>query len=321
MSEDIGLEVVRAMRRAFGVEDQWSKDLERGFTWWPGPLAQHVWSDPPTEVRGRMCWRLHVRSDFIRNFDPVPRQLGILNLYHTHATLSALIPAFANTSRLSFATAIPISDTNLQPTVDLFARIVAIQAAEALLCAQEAPNLVDAEPDFSAHPLSGSRENYHDVLECIAKLVEPQGREASLFAGDEIKEVADELAELGARFRSDSTCLVAEIPFRDRTCLFRITCDERNPRLGNGALVLLDLPIGQDGPPETPLRFNAWEDEMTPFLMSLGSWSFSPEHGNLCHVLFLPNDCFAPGLLSKVFDDAIERSQWADVAYKHAFEV
>src|SRR5262245_38758296 len=73
------------------IDREWSVREERGFTWWPGELAQRVWAEPSR--RGPVVEVCDVRAETVvlRDVEPsveLYRRLAVIN---AHATLSALV--------------------------------------------------------------------------------------------------------------------------------------------------------------------------------------------------------------------------------------
>jgi hypothetical protein len=64
---DPGLAAVRWVYDAMRIDPEWSVWEERGFTWWGREQAQRVWSEPAFDDDGITVYRLHARSDVVRD--------------------------------------------------------------------------------------------------------------------------------------------------------------------------------------------------------------------------------------------------------------
>jgi hypothetical protein len=87
---DVGKRVVEFIRQRLQVDPEWYHPRDRGFSWWPGALAQHVWAEPPYEDDGITLARIHVRADVLRRV-PDGDALGALAPVMEAADLSGLV--------------------------------------------------------------------------------------------------------------------------------------------------------------------------------------------------------------------------------------
>jgi hypothetical protein len=49
---DVGIRALKYAYQIMKIDREWTIARKPGFTWWGGPLAQHVWADRPYEDQG-----------------------------------------------------------------------------------------------------------------------------------------------------------------------------------------------------------------------------------------------------------------------------
>src|SRR5947209_7596343 len=65
--DDFGLEIVSFIHQSLRVENDWCVDSgARGFTWWAGEFAQHVWSEESNFYNCTATFKVHAETDLIR---------------------------------------------------------------------------------------------------------------------------------------------------------------------------------------------------------------------------------------------------------------
>ena len=87
----VGCRVLDRVYELLSIDAEWSVKGDRGFTWWPGSLAQRVWVEPGRDDDGFSGQRLHVRTDFLKGIVPDGAMLLKLNSLAKHSALSAPI--------------------------------------------------------------------------------------------------------------------------------------------------------------------------------------------------------------------------------------
>ena len=109
----------------------------------------------------------------------------------------------------------------------------------------------------------------------------------------------------------DATGLSAEFPFQSRTSLLTVTTEARNPRLGNGVLLLLHLPMNIDEIDGIAFatQLNRQELETVTRAHFLGCWHWRED--GLHFVTFLPNVIHVDrGSLLNVVMCSTARAKW-----------
>lgn len=119
----------------------------------------------------------------------------------------------------------------------------------------------------------------------------------------------------------DDTSFVCEVPFTGdgpgETALVEIVTDQPHPRFGNGALVVMRLPVspGADAAVMLANALNAQEfEEGPPGLDSLGAWCpdfMTDDDNGLAFCTFVPNQLAAPALLESLLICGAFRARFA----------
>lgn len=301
---DIGPKVVEDLFKALQIDAEWSTTEPRGFEWWAYRLRQRVWADPARESLGDSVVCVHVETDYIK---------GVRERSSTYECLSGL-NALAGLSAYVFDPAQGV--IRARSTAYVYAgnrwleRLVkaaaAFQDAEAHATAQKIPQILgEGEPEVTNHPASGSRPQLDDMLHIEENL--PRRHEPSPFT-NAFKSVLGMQprpwlfatgggAGLTAELAFTGNLTAAEIvsfgkEYEDRsveTALLVASGAETNPRLGNGLLLRLTLPLKVDA--ETAARLandlNLAETKGWTGAHFLGAWC--TKGPALWFVSFAPN--------------------------------
>ena len=285
---DRGLAAVRYIYDALRIDPRWSVGEDRGFTWWAGSLAQHVWSEPGRDDRGVLVYRLHAQTDLCRGVD-AGLTTKMLNVANMSATTSALVIEPEH-SRLAYRASVWVHAGTLGWLSRLFATVTMLQAVDAHAKADWLALLLGGEPDASAHPFSGGRGEPDEMLG-LGHLVAFYGKQPSRWSGREQTDARAQLVPgpMASLANGDESGVSVELPFGGESCLLRSDTTDACPTLGSGMRVRLTLPVsalpGADAAAASRLnRLELRSDARSHFL---GSWV--SKDGVLSHVTFLPN--------------------------------
>jgi len=184
---DIGLQTVVKMREMSQIDDQWSVDHERGFSWWPQQLAQHVWAELPEEVEAVLVMsRVHIRTDVCTGFGGTMEEFAQLNAISRMMTLSGFVRKSDDPQTLQLACALSVHEQAAEDLSIMISLASTIQLVEAYLWAQMAEKVGTWYGAATAHPIGGYREEADDMLNLLSDVVVPAGKEPSRWAGDEM---------------------------------------------------------------------------------------------------------------------------------------
>jgi hypothetical protein len=315
MQEDAGVRVVRAVHRLLNVDDEWSVWEGRGFIWWGGPLAQHVWADPPFTEEGFVVSRVHVRTDLLAGFQGSESQFAKLGAVMGYSTLSGPIRDPSDSSRLQLAASLYVHDETAGWLERLAGLAAAIQAAEAHIWGMELPELLDGASAKSQHPQSGFRDDLDDMLNVIEKVIPPASGQDSAYHGEEMLAAVEMLQRPPCVLATggEGGC-TAEFPFGSFTSRLQLFTDQPHPRLGNGLLTLLTMPSRPAADAAhgaaAALGLNELELQSLTRCHFLGSWCHDEE--GLTFTSFYPNflvGC-ARGCTQAFIRSSAVRAQW-----------
>jgi hypothetical protein len=293
------------------IDDEWSVDRDRGFTWWAADFAQHIWADEPQRVEEFTLSRIHARTDLVTGFDATDENLKAVGLLARYATLSGPLIDPGNPQRLQLASSLVVHEETEGLATQLMAWAATIQVAEGHIIAPAYAEACHSTVAASPHPSSGQRTQGDDLLNIIAALVAPHGEHPSMWADGEIEQVGDLFQGPPCVLaNADRTGLTAEFPFSSRTSLLQVMTNEGNPRLGNGCLMLLTLPWGGNDvdTARMALELNAAEQGAPESGYFLGSWCHYDR--GLTFVSFLPNVLHKPGMVQNLVMSSVNRVRW-----------
>jgi hypothetical protein len=308
---DLGLSIVEDIRQIMQVDDKWSVNIHRGFTWWSNQFAQHIWSDEGFDDDGFEIFRINIRTDVFKGFQATEKQLALLGVYMRFATMSGFVHNPEDPSRIQLATSIFAHKQTGDWVKSVLACAAPIQAIEATVMAENLGNVIDVDPDYSSHPKSGMRHEADDMLNFIEHIVAPLGQLPSNFIGDEMVQIKDMLdGPPCVMVSGDENGLTAEFPFPDGTSLLTIDTSQKNPRLGNGCLILLKLPLNltETELNKTAMKYNELTQTQTFIGNLFGSWC--PDESGLTYVTFLPNILYKEGALVNFAMWTIRNARW-----------
>jgi len=140
-----------------------------------------------------------------------------------------------------------------------------------------------------------------DILEVVAQIYAPIGKEPSRFAGhNEFEEFAENYARNDNCFANgDANGLPLETPFGSDSALIRLRTEEAHPQLGNGLLATLQMTYSGDAlaMANQAAELNFLETVSWTGFPQLGSWHTSQnreEDEVVAFTLFVPNALYTP---------------------------
>lgn len=312
-TDDVGLRIVDGIGHSLSLDDEWATRTDRGFTWWGKDLAQHVWAEPAVDDDGLEVFRLHARTDLFRDFKSTPDDLTKLNaLLAAYATTSGLL-INEESGQVQFAASMYAHAESEDWVRRTFQLVVAMQAADAQIKADNLATPMGFAVAASAHPTSGPRPDYDDMLSMLEQ-VAGVGQQPSMWKGDDMEAttMAVQRASSTVLATGDASGISAEFPFQSRTSLLTVTTDAPNPQLGNGVLLLLHLPM-TIAESDEGVRFAAelTRRELASMTRAhyLGSWCWRDD--GMHFVSFLPNMMYLGGsMLLNVVISMAARAKW-----------
>lgn len=332
----VGIAIRDSIYQKMMIDEQWSIRRPDGFTWWGYRLAQHVEIDTPEwDDSGDIC-AVRIWTDVAKDVDAASDPARIIGAFNMHQTLSAYVwDEWAGTIT-ERCTAFVHKD-NFGDIANLLAMAAVLQNSSAHTRAHTIAEMCGAVPDSTDHPSSGQRPEMDDLLHVPERLVVPEGRKPSRFAGPPIKMLLDFLTYQGIPGRTSETELNCVVPFADPQTAMAMTApvmdgrgegppmshvqiltDVAHPGVGNGALVLMSIPVSEapEKVNEIANNLNTLESDWDSRVPLLGAWCPDPtskDQTRLAFCSFIPNLVARDGMLeNQVF---YQRNRSAYTAY------
>ncbi len=330
---DVGLRFLERFFAALGVEDRWTLGHDRGFTWLGYWLAQRVEVGPAFTADSLAHCLVRIQTTIAHNVDPLADPAGVLGRLNRDGTLSALVWSPHTGTIVETATAV-VTAIDIEPMCQVLHTVAALQCDSAHRRALQITQACNARIAVVRYPRSGERSDPDPLLDWVRDEVVAAGAESSRFVG------AFERA-LG-RFGSATACSVevtptdlhCEVPYTGsvptgpqhwntppagtdpQTALVRMFTDQPHPRIGNGALSLLHLPVafGRSGAALAANQLNAVAAHGGVGAALLGAWCVEPTRpgcAGLVFCSFLPNTLARSGLLQSHLVELAAQAQFA----------
>nr|MBA2274535.1 hypothetical protein [Actinomycetota bacterium] len=246
-------------------------------------------------------------------------------LYHRNRC--ALIPREEDPTCVDLCASMYVQAETFGWVRQLFEWVVAMQVADAHSKGPQLAKMFDARPASSSHPASGLRPKRDDSLTILGKVIAPAGKALSSWRGQEFE---DGLGLLQANphvilATGDQGELTAEFPFLGRsvpmtvlapgqaleTSLLQALTGQPHPELGQGLLLILQLPISLDASEaqEQSVRLNQLELRSFTRTHFCGSWC--AQGNTLAFVAFYPNATHTGrNDLENLVPSTIGRAKW-----------
>ena len=311
--DDLGLEIVNFIHQSLRVETDWCVDTgERGFTWWPGELAQHVWSEDSNFYNSTATFKIHAETDLVSGQKRAARfELPLMSAMRNTSLSGVVYDAEKDVYRLHSSAYIHAD--NVEVLKKLMAAATVLQLDEATMLAQQAQQSLQAVKAISERPNRGFRKEPSQMLHAARLFFCPQGQAPSRWIDQpEWKQTEWAMEREAQSFQSDHHSeLNAKFNWpggEDAT--LHVSAKTPHPMLGNGLSMKLVLPVklDQEACAHKATELNAVE--RTEWMRShfLGSWCF--DQGALEFECFVPNTSYNPDLLLNLVTGMSIRAQW-----------
>jgi hypothetical protein len=330
---DVGKWLMRRVRAALQVADEWVVSEERGFTWWPHRLAQHVRYQPVVHTikvgaetfSGLLLVR--VETDVWRGVEPESHLA--LPLFNRLASLNSFVYDPLR-ERVTLRCSAYVDLLNAGLMARFFGAAAMLQAAEAQRLREVVENGEDEAQltfDDSPHPQRGWRKQPDEILGAAAAMG-AVGSGDSSFTADDLAQALKMPERPWTMAQSGERQLVAEFPFETgtsaglfartqaaplRTALFQAFNDQSHPALGSGLLTLLRLPLilQPERAAELANELNLAESQGKSDGAFFGSWTLESNSRSLTYTSFIPRLLRVDGLVELLLLNAARRTAWA----------
>lgn len=312
--EDLGTQLVARIYELLKVDDAWSIDCGRGFTYWPSDYAVTVSCDLPNFHNAYCIFRLHSSVQVARGKgSPDSAELRLSEMM-SRAALSALTYDEPNDLYKIHGSVYAHTD-NEDWLTRVFMATVGLQIQRAPLVAKELKEQLGFTPMPSAHPMHGARTQPDPMVAAIPQLFQNYGSSPSKWLNsNEWHEAYSQMRRLTVSCKSDNqTCLSATFEWlTDDPIELEIQANTPHPELGSGLSLELKVPwsshtemIGH-----IALELNHMERDDWNWCHDLGAWCLAD--GMLTFRCFVPNIAYRPGCLTDLAHDMALRARWVN---------
>jgi hypothetical protein len=316
--DDLGHEMVAAVRKKLKVDDEWSHSDADGFTWWPKDYAQRIWTEPGLFQHANITYRLHAETDVVRERGEHGPTEAELIREMSEGSLSALIfEPESRTFRLHCS--VYAADDNREWLCNVFDAAAALQVVEAQAM-MEASKEFNTVPATSGHPQMGIRSDSSELIAHTLEFFKPAGdRESRWVKSSEWQEANWALERESSTFETDhKTWARGSFPFRaipDSEQVLSILTEAEDPMLGHGLTLSLQLPLklSDVNIARMALELNQLERENWMRCHLVGGWC--NVGGKLTFRIFVPNVICKEGQLKGFTVNQSTRAIWVDEVF------
>ena len=323
------------------IVDLWQIDANRmkwlepqegvsyGFEWWPGDYQVRVQATIASDHSPNYSIKLTVRTNFLREVDATSEEFETLVgtfarfmtstygwVYPPRSVLNHFASS-ANSAELWLQGSVYINDQNAGWMTDFFANMSIIQPINAQTQGPKIPELVGSGAVNTTRPESLQALPLDGILEVVAQVYAPIGKEPSRFVGhDEFEKFAETYARNDDCYgNGDPTGMTLETPFGSDSALIRLRTDEAHPQLGSGLLASLQLPLLGDAlsMSRQAAELNFLEAISWTGFPQLGTWHTAQNRGDeegVAFTLFVPNALYQPMIATNIAFWLVARARW-----------
>jgi len=302
---DHGIQLVQKIFKDMNIDEEWSTETERGFTWWGHQYAQKIWAEQPIEDNGFHVTKINAETELLKYPTRSTETETLLATEMMKASLSGMI-IDSETDRIKLYCSAYVHEENRSWLGKIFSLAAIMQVIEAENKGDILATVLELQSDKSSHLDSGVRNDMDEMLSVVDQAVIPAGREPFHSIGEfEFRRTADMLNNKNLISTASETGLSAYMPFGDNSALLWVDIKHEHPDLGKGLLIRLFLPPEKilpltdiDG--SFIMDLNSMEQNSFPSGHFLGSWCRGPVGENVqtaVYVTFIPAIVCNSGIL------------------------
>jgi hypothetical protein len=302
---DHGIQLVRKIFKDMNIDEEWSIETDRAFTWWGHQYAQRIWAEQPVKDNGFHVTKVNAETELLKYPTRSTETETLLATEMMKASLNGLI-INQEADKITLRCSAYVHEENQSWLGKIFSLAAIMQVIEAENKADVLAMVLELQPDKSNHPDSGVRNDMDEMLSVVDQAVIPLGREPFHSIGEfEFRRTADMLNSQNLLTTADKTGLSAYLPFGDNSALLWVDTEHEHPGLGKGLLIRLFLPPKEilsvtniDGP--FVMDLNSMEQKSFPSGHFFGSWCLGPVGENIqtaVYVTFIPAIVCNSGIL------------------------
>ena len=317
---DHGIQLVRKIFKDMNIDEEWSVETDRGFTWWGHHYGQRIWAEQPIKDNGFHITKVNAETELLKYPVRSTETETLLAIEMMKASLSGLV-IDQKADRIKLHCSAYIHEENQNWLRRIFSLATIMQVIEAENKGDVLAMMVELQPDKSNHPDSGVRNDMDEMLNVVDQAIIPVGREPFRSIGEfEFRRAAEILNSQNLISTASETGLSAYLPFADDSALLQVDTEHGHPELGNGLLIRLFLPPEKilpvtdiDGP--FVMNLNSMQQNSFPSGHFLGSWCSGTVGENLqtaVYVTFIPAIVCTPGILLNLCVSTLSHGKLAE---------
>ena len=300
-----------------------------GFDWWPGDFSVGVRAIPPPQGADHDGFKLLVRTDFLKDVAITSERFELMTADLSRFSTSCYawiyppkalwdqFPSSGSAPTLWLSGSAYINSSNMGWMTEFIANTSIIQPINAQIQSASMSKMLGSGAPDKSKPYPDAVTHLDDILEVVAQVYAPLGKQPSRFANTgEFEEFSSKYAQCDVCFgHGDPSGMTLETPFGKDSALIRFHTSEQHPQLGHGLLVTLQLPwfgkkivMAREIAELNLLEYLNW----TGF-PQLGCWHNSESQAGqdgIAFTFFVPNALHKPGLVTQIAFWFIERARW-----------
>jgi len=317
---DHGIKLIRKIFKDMNIDEEWSIETDRGFTWWGHQYAQRIWAEKPIKDNGFLVTKVNAETELLKYPTRSTETEALLAIEMIKASLSGLI-IDPETDKITLRCSAYIHEENQSWLGRIFPLAAIMQVIEAENKGDILAMLLELQPDKSNHPDSGFRNEMDEMLNVVDQAIIPVGSEPFHSIGDfEFRRTADILNDQSLISTASETSLSAYLPFAGKSALLQVDTEHEHPELGKGLLIRLFLPPEKILPVTVidgafVMDLNSMGQNSFPSGHFLGSWCLGPVGENVqtaVYVTFIPAIVCTPGILLNICISTLSHGKLAE---------
>jgi hypothetical protein len=312
---DVGEEVIGRLAGRLGCAPHQVTLWQRGLTWHPAGLTQHIWAEEAGRGAAVAAWRVHVRTWCLKRVVASSQEMvTAIAAELPHNTLSALVRKPGSPSRLGLGASLHMGDDRVEWTSRFLAAAARWQVHDAVrLTRSPAVLAAGAAPDLATDRLSVGPDETTTMPDAMdPRILPPLPLETLPFA-----EVVEALrCHDGVRAIATHSGITASLPWAGEDdphgfIIFEMRIGSRPP-IGQGVWVSMAMPSAAPAHLLHALALNEAELGAESPTDVTGGWIV--RNATLLHESFVPWSLCAGEVIRHLADAASRRAAWLRLA-------
>ncbi|MCH8977717.1 MAG: hypothetical protein IH945_00540 [Armatimonadetes bacterium] len=298
------------------IPEEWLQDREEGFSWWPGLLAQRVWTDEGLFRNSTTYYRLHTEIDLFRGGRQREQLRTAMEEEMDESHLSALVyDKGSDTFKLHSSV---YAESEIEHWIcKVFHAAAMLQIAQAYDIVARISESMHPSLAASQHPTQGAREEEDAIVGNALTRFTYEGRLDSRWAGnDEWRDVEWALERQAQAWeKTDLKSCRASFywsPEPEKAIDLLVSSQDPHSVLGSGLHFTLTVPLKLSAKHVGMMALELNDHERDSWLKThmLGSWC--NHEGLLAFRLFVPNSLYQEGVLRELSVTMASRAVWVN---------